>query len=121
MASPETLARSSTASLTESSPWTANGEWFTSTARAAAILRRDREALIDRDFWLEFPELLGSTLDTELHHAVAEQKTVTFEATSPRLGATLEVRAHPSPEGARSRSGTSPSVAARRLSSPRRS
>jgi len=99
MASPETLAR-----ILDSigdGVVTLDREWRVVhlNRAAAAILRRDREALIDRDFWLEFPGLLGSTLDTELHHAVAEQKTVTFEATSPGLGITLEVRAHPSPDG----------------------
>src|SRR5262245_63137134 len=98
MASPETLAR--ILDSIADGVVTLDREWrVVHVNRAAeAILRRGREALIDRDFWLEFPELLGSTLDTELHHALAEQETVTFETTHPSLGVTLEVRAHPSPD-----------------------
>ncbi len=66
---------------------------------AEELLRRPREGLIGRDFWLAFPELLGSSFDTELHRAVAEQEMVTFEAAHPTLGVTLDVRAHPSADG----------------------
>jgi PAS domain S-box-containing protein len=66
---------------------------------AEDLLRRPREELIGGDFWLAFPELLGSSFDTELHRAVAQQETVTFEAAHPTLGVTLDVRAHPSADG----------------------
>jgi PAS domain S-box-containing protein len=60
---------------------------------------RTRDELLGKNLWVEFPELRGSTFDTEYHRALAEQVTVTFEAFYPPLNAWLEVRAYPSLEG----------------------
>lgn len=54
--------------------------------------------LVGQTVWKAFPQLVGTTTDHELHRAVREQRTVTFETCS-QTGEWLEVRIYPSKEG----------------------
>lgn len=47
--------------------------------RAIAISKMQREELIGKSLWESFPDLLGTVFETELHRAVAEQRSVQFE------------------------------------------
>src|SRR5215207_7744526 len=58
-----------------------------------------REGLLGKNFWEEFPELVGTTLYQELHRALREQEAVEVEAYFPRSKEWLEVHAYPSEEG----------------------
>jgi PAS domain S-box-containing protein len=58
-----------------------------------------REGLLGKNFWEEFPELVGTTLYQELHRALREQEAVEVEAYFPRSEEWLEVHAYPSEEG----------------------
>jgi len=67
--------------------------------RAEAILERRREDLLGKNVWEEFPDLVGSRFDGECHRAVREQVPVRFAESAGRTGRTIEVRAHPVPDG----------------------
>src|SRR5215217_1834771 len=58
-----------------------------------------REGLLGKNFWEEFPELVGTTLYQELHRVLREQEAVEVEAYFPRSEEWLEVHAYPSEEG----------------------
>jgi PAS domain S-box-containing protein len=58
-----------------------------------------REGLLGKNFWEEFPELVGTTLYQELHRALREQEAVEVEAYFLRSEEWLEVHAYPSEEG----------------------
>jgi PAS domain S-box-containing protein len=58
-----------------------------------------REGLLGKNFWEDFPELVGTTLYQELHRALREQEAVEVEAYFPRSEEWLEVHAYPSEEG----------------------
>jgi PAS domain S-box-containing protein len=49
--------------------------------------------------WEFLPELVGTTIDRELHRAMREQRLVEFEAYSEASANWLEVRAYPSEDG----------------------
>jgi PAS domain S-box-containing protein len=57
------------------------------------------DELVDKNIWEVFPEMVGTTIDHELHRAVREQKTLRFEAYSPPTGVWLELHAYPSEDG----------------------
>ncbi len=63
------------------------------------LLRRQREELLGKNVWDEFPESVNSTFDKQYRKAVAEQVAVTFEEFYPPLDSWFEVRAHPSSDG----------------------
>jgi PAS domain S-box-containing protein len=58
-----------------------------------------REDLLGKNCWEEFPALVGTTIDKELHRALREQKPVEFEAYSPATGTWVEMHAYPSGHG----------------------
>src|SRR5215208_3903647 len=58
-----------------------------------------REGLLGKNFWEEFPELVGTTLYQQLHRALREQEAEEVEAYFPRSEEWLEVHAYPSEEG----------------------
>jgi PAS domain S-box-containing protein len=76
-------------------------EWrFTYLNREAeSLLRRDREDLLGRVIWEEFPAVVDSTFWREYRRAAAEQVTVAFEEFYPPLSGWFEVRAYPSEAG----------------------
>jgi len=67
--------------------------------QGARLLRKRPDELVGRDLWAEFPELVGSLFDMELHRSMAEQVPVIFENYCTPLEAWFEVHAYPSPEG----------------------
>lgn len=67
--------------------------------QAEVLLQKQREALLGRVVWDEFPEAIGSLFDQEYHRAVAEQVSVRFEAFYAPLNSWFEVQAYPAKEG----------------------
>jgi PAS domain S-box-containing protein len=79
-----------------------DGDWRITYANRAAqrMMGRDREEMIGRLLWDEFPETRGSAFEHNYRRAVAERTSVSFEAYYPEpLGIWFEVRAHPLREG----------------------
>ena len=76
-------------------------DWTLVYANGAAerLLRRPRAEILGRSFWESFPEAVGTEFEDQYRRAVETGETVRFEAYFPPLGASFEVRAHPSPEG----------------------
>ena len=66
---------------------------------AERVLQRSREDLEGADMWTEFPQGRGSNFEQQYRRAVAEQHTVEFEEYFAPLGAWLELRVYPSPQG----------------------
>ena len=62
-------------------------------------LNKRPEEIIDKDFWAEFPDLVGTVAYEEYHRAMAEQSPVAFELFYPPLRAWFEIRAYPSADG----------------------
>jgi PAS domain S-box-containing protein len=62
---------------------------------ASRMLARNREELLGRCIWDEFPTTVGTISDIEYHRAVDHQVSVSFEQHYPPLSAWFEVRAHP--------------------------
>jgi PAS domain S-box-containing protein len=73
--------------------------------RALALARSARgrdftaDDVMGMSCWEFLPELVGTTIDRELHRAMREQRPVEFEAYSEASASWLEVRAYPSEEG----------------------
>ncbi len=65
----------------------------------AQILQREPEALLRRNFWEEFPKIVGSTSEQEYRRAVEQQVSVSFEEFYQPLNRWFELRAFPSYEG----------------------
>jgi PAS domain S-box-containing protein len=66
---------------------------------AERLYKRERSGLLGRPVWEEFKEAVGGTFDLELHRAMQENRTVSFEAYYAPLGKWLDVQAYPSDEG----------------------
>ena len=64
-----------------------------------SALDKRREALMGQPIFDGFPELRGSTLETECRRAMAVQQTVSFEFFYAQLGCWFDLRAYPSAEG----------------------
>ncbi len=58
-----------------------------------------RDTLMGQPVWEVFPELRGSTMDSECRRAMALQETVSFEFHYAPLACWFDLRAYPSPEG----------------------
>lgn len=70
--------------------------------RALALLsamHKRRDDLMGQPIFDVFPELRGSTMETECRRAMAVQQTVSFEFYYPQLECWFDLRAYPSPEG----------------------
>lgn len=65
---------------------------------AARILGRQRDELLGRVVWEEFPHVVGSPIDTAWREAVAEGKAAHNENYYPGIG-WLESHAYPAPDG----------------------
>ena len=68
-------------------------------ATAERMLRRQREELVGRRLWDEFPGAADAPFAALYRRAVAEKAAVRFEEFYVPLGAWFEVRAYPSPDG----------------------
>ena len=67
--------------------------------RAEVLLERIRNDLIGHKFFDEFPDTLGTNLETEYSHAFATGETVRFEQYFGPLDRTFSVNAHPTSNG----------------------
>ena len=79
--------------------FTLDPEWhFTYlNPQSALILQREREELVGKSIWAEFPDLVGSAFEHQYHRAAKEQVPVRFEAEYKALAddSIFEVRVHP--------------------------
>ncbi len=67
---------------------------------AAAILHKTPEELLGKNVWHEvFPELVGGVAYQELHRAITEQVSVSWEEFGEPVQRWLEIHAYPSTEG----------------------
>ncbi len=76
-----------------------NWRFTYANAEAGRLLEKDRDKLLGKYIWDEFPDAIGSTFHREYERARAERVTVTFEEYYPPLGKWFEVHAYPSAEG----------------------
>jgi PAS domain S-box-containing protein len=78
-----------------------NQEWqFTYLNRQAErLLDRNREQLLGKNLWDEFPEAMNSNFYREFHQVISDRVRVTFEEFYPPLNRWFEVRAYPAPDG----------------------
>lgn len=68
--------------------------------QAERLLGRDREELLGRLIWDEYPALLGTTAETEYRRAMRQQSTVVLdEHFYPPLGRWFQVHVYPSENG----------------------
>ncbi|MCM3603366.1 PAS domain S-box protein [Robertmurraya korlensis] len=68
-------------------------------SEAARLLFRNREDLLGKNVWFEFPEAVNLPFYVQYHKAVREQVPVTFSSFFPPLNTWFDVRAYPSPNG----------------------
>ena len=78
-----------------------DGEWrFTYVnEKAALLLHREREDLLGKVIWDEFPELIATAFYEQYHLAVAKQCAVSFADFFAPIETWFEVHAYPSREG----------------------
>lgn len=67
--------------------------------KAALLLHRQRDELLGKVIWEEFPETATSIFFEQYHLAVRTQAAVAFADYYPPLDSWFEVHAYPSPEG----------------------
>jgi two-component system cell cycle sensor histidine kinase/response regulator CckA len=67
--------------------------------RMARLTHSDREKILGKVLWEEFPELVGSPFESHYRRAVAENQSVEFEEFDAGSAAWLKGTAYPSPEG----------------------
>ncbi len=67
--------------------------------RAERVLRRNREELIGRSVWEEFPETVGTELEAEYRETRETEEATVFEYHYPPLDVDFEVHAYPSDTG----------------------
>ena len=67
--------------------------------KAALLLHRQRQDLLGKIIWDEFPETAISTIYDQYRRAVETQSAVSFADYYPPLDSWFEVHAYPSPEG----------------------
>ncbi len=67
--------------------------------RAAQLLQRSPEHILNQSLWDLFPELIGTAFDTECRKALEQQLPTTFEEFYPFLRSWFEVRVFPSTDG----------------------
>ncbi len=100
----ERTARDRTEQILESITdafFTVDNRWcFTYINRQAEpLLQRQREELLGKNVWSEFPEAVDSTFYREYQRAVAEQVSVEFEEFYPPLDTWFAVHAYPYENG----------------------
>src|SRR3954466_629077 len=67
--------------------------------KAALLLHRQRDDLLGKVIWDEFPEIETSTFYDQYRRAVETQSAIAFADYYPPLDSWFEVHAYPSPEG----------------------
>lgn len=63
------------------------------------ILGEKHPAVLGRCLWEVVPEIVGTVFDREYHRAMAEQRSLSFEARYPTTDLWLSVHLYPAPEG----------------------
>ena len=78
-----------------------NQQWqFTYVnAKAEELLKRNAIDLLGNSIWDEFPEAIGSMIDSMLRKAIAENLSITFETYYAPLEGWFEAHVHPFEEG----------------------
>ncbi len=78
-----------------------DAEWRITVVNGNAekLMGRDRDDLIGRNVWDEFPEEVGEVFQTEYERAVRERSPVRIEGFSQALGLWLEVSVYPHENG----------------------
>jgi PAS domain S-box-containing protein len=64
-----------------------------------APLNKTRANLLGKNYWQEFPDLLGTALEENFRRAVATKSKVEFDIFYPPLNSWFQLRAYPSREG----------------------
>ncbi len=64
-----------------------------------APLHKSRRTLLGKNYWSEFPDLVGTPLEKHFRQVVSERVKVEFENFYPPLNAWFEVRAYPARDG----------------------
>jgi PAS domain S-box-containing protein len=67
--------------------------------KASEFAQRPKQTLVGKVFWEEFPDMLGSRFETELHRAMAEQTPVHFEYFYAPWDRWFEHHVYPSSQG----------------------
>ena len=62
-------------------------------------LKKSRANLLGKNYWQEFPDVLGTPLEQNFRRAAAEQVKVEFELFYPPLNGWFELRAYPAKDG----------------------
>lgn len=62
-------------------------------------LNKSRSTVLGKNYWQEFPDLVGTELETNFRRAMAEKVKVEFEFFYPPLNAWFELRTYPSRGG----------------------
>lgn len=68
-------------------------------AEATRLLFRNRDDLVGKNVWDEFPEAVDLSFHDNYHRAIREQKPVAFDAFFPPLKKWFDVKAYPSLSG----------------------
>ena len=67
--------------------------------RVARLARRRRKDLLGRSIWAIFPELVGTTFETQARRAIDERASRRFQFFHPPLGGWADIQMYPSAEG----------------------
>jgi len=67
--------------------------------QAEVLLGRSREDLLGKNHWEEYPETIGTELEQNFRHSIAENVTERFEFFFPPHNRWYEIHAYPSPNG----------------------
>src|SRR4029434_1020065 len=67
--------------------------------RVAQLARRRRKDLLGRSIWNAFPELAGTTFETEARRAIDESSPRRFQFFHAPLGGWADIQMYASPEG----------------------
>jgi PAS domain S-box-containing protein len=62
-------------------------------------LNKSRSSLLGRNFWVEFPDLVGTSVETNFRRSVADRVKVDFEIFYAPLSSWFHVRAYPGRDG----------------------
>ena len=79
----------------------ADGRWRLQflNEQVVRLARRERRELTGRSIWEVFPELAGTSVETEARRAVAEETPRHTQVFTPSLGGWVDIQMYPSREG----------------------
>ncbi len=81
--------------------FTVDPQWHLTYANREAerLIGVDREAILGKSLWAEFPDLIATVAEREYRRAMTENQAVAFEFLYDSVGRWFEVNAYPSEEG----------------------